>query len=379
MAEMISSPSVAVLGGGPAGAVAALTLARGGVDTLVLEVNPGPTSKIGETLPPSVLPLLERLELLSALDAAEHRECTDHRSVWGSDEPMDEDFLFGTFGAGMHVDRERFEGRLAQAAIEAGADWRWGHHAVDAQWIGGRWRLVVEAPEALISVEADFVIDATGRHARFARGAGAQPQQLDKLVGVAVILEPSRVATPVMPGCILVEAQPEGWWYSAPLSGGRLAAVFMTDGDQLRPTEVRKRGGWHTLLASTVDTRERLVAHLDGGPEPNPRIMPVGSTCLRVPSGHGWLAVGDAAAAFDPLSSYGMSAAMTTGHHGACAVSDHLRGKSEALMAYDDRVVQMFEEYLDRLHEQYTLEQRWPYELFWSRRHERLRPDPSAP
>src|SRR4028118_1738065 len=33
----------------------------------------------------------------------------------------------------------------------------------------------------------------------------------------------------------LVEAMPDGWWYSALLADGRLAAAFMTDVDLLAP------------------------------------------------------------------------------------------------------------------------------------------------
>lgn len=363
--------TVVVLGGGPAGAVAALTLARGGVDTLVLEASEGPFAKIGENLPPTVRPLVERLGLAAVLGGAEHRHCFGHRSVWGSDETVEEDFLFGTFGAGWHLDRARFEAGRSDAATEAGARWRWDHHAVDARWVDGRWILEVEAPEALVEIEARFVIDATGRQARFARGAGAQQQQLDKLVGVAVILGPGQAKGTPLDGFTLVEARPRGWWYSAPLSGDRVVVVYMTDGDQLRASEARTPGGWSALMDATVHTRRRIAAHLEAGARPDPRVMPAGSTYLQRPWGEGWIAIGDAAVAFDPLSSHGMGSAMTTGYYGACAVADHVRGRHDALTTYEGLVARMYEDYLGLLHEHYRREQRWAQEPFWSRRHRR--------
>lgn len=360
---------VVVLGGGPAGAVAATVLARGGLDVVVLEANPGPVAKIGENLPPAVRPVLERLGLFEAFVRDGHRPCHGHRSWWGADQPVEEDFLFGFFGDGWHVDRVRLERMLGTAATEAGARWGWDHHAVDARWSEGCWVLEVEGPEALVTVEAAFVVDATGRPARFARGAGARVQRYDKQVGVAVTLEPPCVGTDELDGLTLVEALPRGWWYTAPLREGRAVAAYITDGDLLDAAAARTPDGWLDLLEPAVHTRRRLAGHLRDGPTLVPRILPAGSARLLSPAGPGWLAVGDAAVAFDPLSSHGMGSAMTTGYYGACAVADHLHGTPGALDTYEGLVTQIFDDYLVRLRAHYGLERRWPAEPFWSRRH----------
>ena len=50
--------------------------------------------------------------------------------------------------------------------------------------------------------------------------------------------------------------------------------------------------------------------------------------------GHGWLAVGDAAAAFDPLAGYGVTCALGSGYYAARALLDDWRGDPVAFPAY---------------------------------------------
>ena len=56
--------TVAILGGGPAGASAALELARLGIDTLLIEQTDGSGNPVGECLAPSANPLLRQLGLM---------------------------------------------------------------------------------------------------------------------------------------------------------------------------------------------------------------------------------------------------------------------------------------------------------------------------
>lgn len=346
---------VVIAGGGPAGAVAALVLARRGVSVMVLESRAEPERKVGECLPPNLTPLLRHLGLEDLLRQDGHLRSLGNRFVWGSPRPGERPFFTGTQGDGWHVDRLTFEARLAERARAAGAEWRWGSRLAKCDRSGGYWRLETRDGEVL---EADFVADATGRTARLARCLGAKRVRYDRLVGAAALL---RSPTPDADTYTLVEAVPEGWWYSALLADGRLAVAFMTDGDLL------DRDAWRSALKRTESTRARVEGH-GYALEESPRIFPAETSRLDAIAGEGWLALGDAAAAYDPLSSHGIGSAMGSGFYAGNAIADLLVGRAEARDAYLEVMQRAYGACLDLQKRHYAQERRWPESPFWARR-----------
>jgi flavin-dependent dehydrogenase len=350
---------VVIAGGGPAGAVAALVLARRGISVRVLESSAEPERKVGECLPPNLTPLLRHLGLEDLLRQGGHLRSLGNRFVWGSPRPGERPFLAGTQGDGWHVDRLTFETCLAERSQTAGAEWWWGSRLAKCDRSGDRWRLETRDGEIL---EADFVADATGRTSRLARRLGAKRVRYDRLVGAAALMW-SRSLTPDTDTYTLVEAVPEGWWYSALLADYRLAVAFMTDGDLL------DRNAWHSMLARTEATRSRVEDHgyvLDG----TLRVLPAETSRLNMIAGDGWLALGDAAAAYDPLSSHGIGSAMGSGFYGGNAIADLLAGHGEAKDAYLDVMQRAYGACLDLQKRHYAQERRWPEAPFWKRRQE---------
>ncbi len=110
--------TVAVIGGGPAGASAALTLACHGISTLLLEQSDGSGTRDGECLAPSANALLHQLGLYDTLLTTQPLPSHGTRSSWGA--LASRDFLLDPHGHGWHLDRPAFNAALLQSAEHAG-------------------------------------------------------------------------------------------------------------------------------------------------------------------------------------------------------------------------------------------------------------------
>jgi len=366
MTTSVRKQRVAIVGGGPGGATTAMILANRGLEPIVLEAQPGPEFKIGECLSPGANPLLERLGIQERLRRDGHLPSYGNRSVWGSGTPLDRDFLFGTRGSGWHLDRRKFEATMADAARDVGVDWRYGWRLVECERRNGGWELSLKTPGGLESLEAEFVVDATGRQARLARQFGAHQIRYDRLTAIACMLK-SDIGKEIKDSFTLVEAVASGWWYSALLPDARLMVIYMTDSDLVEHTATNQVDYLFGLLDETDHTRRR-VREGSYYSLNKPRILPANSARLSDIGGEGWLAVGDAAMAYDPLSSYGIISAMGAGYYAGCAITDFLGGDQSALLAYKRLVDHTFAQYMVMHCDRYALERRWADKPFWCRR-----------
>jgi hypothetical protein len=94
---------------------------------------------------------------------------------------------------------------------------------------------------------------------------------------------------------------------------------------------------WHPALEKistgrTVIDRIRRIAG-DAAPD-TVEIVGGGSSRLEPMFGRGWVAIGDAGAAFDPVSGQGIANALVSGFIAARASADHFSGRADALAAY---------------------------------------------
>ncbi|MGD0404534.1 MAG: tryptophan 7-halogenase [Candidatus Acidiferrales bacterium] len=362
------SADVAIVGGGPSGSAAALTLLKySDLRVAVIERSSYASFRIGECLSPSVADSLRYISAEETL--AESQPCPAHgvAAAWGTSDLRLQDFLFTGRGLGWHLDRRRFDEALANLAGRRGGIILTQSKIEAAERASdGIWHLVIRkaAHRRRILLNARYVIDATGRRASIARGQAAKFESRDSLVAISGLYKMHGPAPDA--GITFVEAVPSGWWYTAPLPDNQTIAVFMTDADIARLHRYREPASWKRHLTQAVHTCDRLQR---GQLRTPLRLHAAYSGLTSPPAGAGWIASGDAAVTFDPLASMGIGYAVLSGIEAGRVAHNILTGSGKLASAYAQSIASHFARYLELRASYYRMEQRWPDQPFWNRRH----------
>ncbi|MDQ2686410.1 MAG: tryptophan 7-halogenase [Armatimonadota bacterium] len=351
---------VVVLGAGPAACAAALSPASAGRRVALLSQDAVRRLPLGESLPPAAAPLLHALGMWKGFQAGPHLPCYGTQSAWGEDELQCVDFIRDPNGHGWHLDRPAFDALVLETARDAGAAvFSTNAPLAVARTGNGLWRVTA----GHLSLTAPWLIDGTGRARWLSRQLGVRRLRSDSLVGYVA---QARSPRPDPERTSLVESAPEGWWYTAALPGGARVVTYFTDAGTLMGRQAATVDGFRKLLTQTCHIRERL----GGGEIINiPQATAAHTARAAHCVGDGWLAVGDAALSFDPLSSQGLFHALATGLEAGHTLNAALNGDANALPHYAAGMDAIFNAYQHHRAVYYAQEQRWPNSPFWQRRH----------
>ncbi|WP_226575479.1 NAD(P)/FAD-dependent oxidoreductase [Acuticoccus sediminis] len=326
---------VAVAGGGPAGAATAAILAGMGCRVVLLDARdarvphrPAP----GEVLTPNAVPALAALDLLERLEGDPDLARPLHAIVrrWPG-RPVETEPLIGAPGGrGFVVDRPRFDAMLLARCEAAGVTVRRATRVMRLTRADG-WRLGTDAGE---TVRAAVVVDATGRAARVARQVSARRVAGHRLIalcgtcdaairaGTLVVAAFDRATPPGDPAA-------GGWWYAVAAPSGLSFALLGSDTGDLR------RGAGRDRLAVMADALGLPAETLC---DARLRVADATPSRLKLACGPGWLAVGDAAASFDPIASQGLANALASAPEAAKAALSMLECDATPALAYADAV-----------------------------------------
>lgn len=362
---------VAIAGGGPAGAAAAIRLARAGRRVLLADAGPVGRFRVGEGLPPAAHPLLRDLGILDRFLVDGHRTSFGNLSLWGSDQESPTDFIHDKWGRGYQLDRGQFDALLRASAADAGAEVHVpGRLSLNDSHEGRadvrRAHIVCDGQHHEIACR--WLIDAGGRPASLARRLGGIRHREDRLAGISMLLHAAPDAPTDADGRTLVEASEDGWWYTALLPSGDRIVTYLTDLDLIDHRVLRRSDSFWSRLTATRMLSTLCTRH-GYRPVGSARTMDASTGRLESSAGADWLAVGDAALSFDPLSSQGITTALHTGIRGAQAIDAALNGAPDAIGEYSAHVTAIHKAYLQHRRVFYSMERRWPQAPFWQRRH----------
>jgi len=297
------SSDILIAGAGPAGATMARLLALRGRRVVLVDPGTRHTERL-EVVAPAACRVAEAVGIAQLLhDASIARPCPGIRRRWGSADIEIDDFLRRPGGKGYVVDRAAFDDALRAMAMDAGVDGVTGR-VVAARREGGGVIVDVQSAARRFPVAAALVIDATGRPSAVARRLGAQRLLRERLVAER---RPVDVRQNTL--WLDVDGRQDAWSYQVLGPAGR-------------------REGW------TIRRSGRRVGRA---------CADASSALLSRAAGEGWIAIGDAAASFDPIASQGLANALSTALVAAGAVLSSAGLDEDARRIYSDAVAATFQ------------------------------------
>ena len=325
-----SSCDIAIIGAGPAGAVAAAILARQGYQVVVLERDRFPRFAIGESLLPQCMTFLEEAGLLEAVLAAGFQlknGAAFHRN--GHDFAFDfADKLTAGWSWTFQVPRAHFDQILADGAAQAGADVRFAHEMVSVDLAGERPLLEYRTPEGERGrLLARFCLDASGFARKLARSlaldrASELPIRDAVFTHVTDGIDPARFDR----NKILITVHPRRhhvWFWLIPFSDGTSSLGVVGAKEHF----AGYAGDERAVLRAHVDEAERFGGVLERAEYglPARRISGYAAAACS-PHGRHFALLGNAAGFLDPIFSSGVTIALKSAALATRLVDRQLQG-----------------------------------------------------
>ncbi len=364
----IIKTDVLIAGGGPAGAAAAISLLNNGsVDVTIIEQSALDNNRVGEHVSAAIFDLLKYLKIETD---AFGEDCFlpnyGNTSYWGIDQPMLRDSILTTERSSHQLDRENFDLTLLKRVSDLGGRVIPRTKCVACNQLDdGSWEINARhLTNDDFTIHARYLVDATGRQASICRQLAIPSTKQDQLVAVGTYLH---FNGQTMPQEVTIETTELGWWYCARLKDNRISTMFFSDADIVSKHEINKSEKWAQLLASTRHIKEKIR----GGQsvDTSPWVRNAYSQITDNSKSKNFIAIGDAAAAFDPVSSMGIGFAITSACTGAAIILAELTQHEPSRIAtYQSDLERNFGNYLVMRKNIYQQEKRWPQSEFWARR-----------
>jgi flavin-dependent dehydrogenase len=321
---------VCVLGGGPAGAATARRLALLGHSVVVVEKTAFPRDRVGESVPGSVLPLLDVLGVRDAVETEAFLRPSLAIVRWKGENDIRE----VPFPSGFHVNRARFDEVLLRAARDAGGrvlqPARVMHHSSNEN--ESHTVEVRTGNGVVVRIESAFLVDATGRGSSFAGRVKRTGQRTTALYAYWRRLSPIQHET-------AIEACPSEWLWGAALPDNVLNAAVFIDASRLR-TGIAEHASAERFYDSLIHSSELLSTWVSGTRATRVHVCDATPLWHERPVQNRIVKVGDASFSIDPLAAQGVHVAFGSALHAAAMIHTILNRPS------DEGIAEQF--YVDR-------------------------------
>jgi flavin-dependent dehydrogenase len=356
----MSEYDVIIVGAGVAGLSTAAALSKRGLRVAVIDKGSVNAIKTGECLMADALPIMARLGLSEAFLAAKHQSLQSYQVAWGEQDMFERHLLTSPTGAGWIVNRPIFDGMLVDHCVENQVILYWRSALEHLEKTAtNQWQLSIKGVQAT-NLTARFVIDGSGRSRALTQRLGINKQRLDKMVASCCHVNSE---CELSSASATIASDQHGWWYYAKFSPHQGSLAYFTDSDLPLPAhgkDLLAAATKHNILAPLLTDANAVTETF--------KRCGADSSALQSCVGDGWLAIGDAAYSFDPLSSYGMTSALASAFYASQALLRYFADQPQYLQTYQQLCQNNFMTYLAKRQQEYQKVDP-ATSVFWQRRH----------
>jgi len=342
---------VLIIGGGPAGSVAAAHLAQKGYSVSIVEKVPFPRFVIGESLLPRCNEILEDNNMLVSVDkhgfTVKNGACFEREGVLETFHFQDN--IGQRFGSSFQVKREEFDNILLEQACGFGAT-LYPETEITAFDPETTTAKAIDKEGNELTFKARFALDASGYGRVFPRLLDLDtPSELE--IRSAVF---TRVRNDIRPMdetegyiYIYVHGDNEAWIWTIPFSDGITSVGVVCTEGFYNSFGLENEPFFDRIITSTPGAKERF-ANAE-------KIVPVGklngySANVKSMVGKNYCMAGNATEFLDPVFSSGVTLALESGNKAAQMIDRTLKGESVdwegEYVAYMMKGINVFREFV---------------------------------
>ncbi|WP_420551963.1 FAD-dependent monooxygenase [Tenacibaculum aiptasiae] len=340
---------VVIVGSGIAGLILSNLLKEKKINHVVLDrVEKRKLLEIPETLPPSALVLLESLNLLELFKKSSSKTFGYH-SIWNSEALTTNNFFnHNPYKYGLKLNKKEILKDLKKLVTDQIIQF---NNLIKINRSDENVRLKIEHKDCQYTINSQIIVDATGRNRAVLKQIGITSKQFDNQIALSCHLPYYK--HPKLMHEVYVETFEHGWGIVSSLNKDINGITLYTKKESPLLPQLKKYQNWKKLLSNTKLLKDFLSDN------PNSKIIGGEANSSRASkiAGTNWLAIGDAAIAFDPLSSHGVSNAIYCANIASRAIESYTTNHSTtSFQNYENTLSLLFNEYLKQKNKLYNKE-----------------------